>query len=124
MHIHVLSEIFRALIILTIFLVATLPKSYQHPQHQNRDNISRQDSASRFASKSDSPLDELEHSEHVSHEQTHRCRESSLAFYESCFQMSSELQGTTVNLEFITGFWEACSKLAVSNFKMCLISEI
>ena len=113
----------KAIIFLIFLLAVSLPKSFEHEHNQRQNIITRKIRATRLAQNSAIHFDISSGKNELFDKRTHNCRESAHAFYESCFQMSSELHVTAANDEFLRSFWEACSKLTISNFRLCLLSE-
>ena len=113
----------KAIIFLIVLLAVSLPKSFEHEHNQRQNIITRKIRATRLAQSSTIPFDISAGNHEIFEKRMHICRESALAFYESCFQMSSELHVTAANGEFLRSFWEACSKLTISNFRLCLLSD-
>lgn len=109
--------------IVIIVIVSSFTKSFQHQPYQKHNIFTRQVRSSHQAPNPGTNLNVVAHTNEFSQQNRDTCRESALAFYESCFNMSSNLFETDSNQEFIIGFLEACLKITISNFKTCISAD-
>ena len=108
---------------LIVLFAVSGPTSCEHEQKMKQNIITRKIRTFNVARTSAAPIDTSAGNDEIIDERTHICRESALAFYESCFKLSIEWQETAANSEFLSSFWEACSKLTIANFRLCVLSD-